>query len=49
MIRIFDYVNCKLVSSPYDAKMYLIKNLSDGILQTNYEQIIGSLIFLNEL
>jgi hypothetical protein len=34
------------MSTPYDSNVHLVKNHGDCISQVNYEQIIGSLMFL---
>ena len=42
----FDYYDFKSVSTPYDANSKLIKNRGESISQSQYAQIIGSLLHL---
>ena len=46
LLRKFGYYDFKLVSTPYDANSQLKKNRRDYISQSQYAQIIGSLLHL---
>jgi hypothetical protein len=46
VLKIFEYFDLSPMSTPYDSKVHLVKNLGDSISQERYSQIIGSLMFL---
>ena len=46
ILRMFEHLDCKLVSTPYDPSSQLKKNREHNITQTEYAQIIGSLMYL---
>ena len=46
LLKKFGYYDFKLVSTPYDASSKLKKNRGESISQTQYAQIIGSLLHL---
>ena len=46
VLKIFEYFNLSPMSTPYDSKVHLVKNLGDSISQESYSQIIGCLMFL---
>jgi hypothetical protein len=45
MLKRFKHFDYATMSTPYDSKIYLIKNHGDAVLQEKYEQFIDSLIF----
>ena len=48
MLKKFVYFDCKLVSTPYDPSLHLVKNEGDSVSQIEYACIIGSLMdFMN--
>ena len=46
ILKRFGHFDAKHVSIPYDANTHLMKNLSDPVGQSEYAQIIGSLMHL---
>ena len=46
LLKKFDYYDSKSVSTPYDCNLQLKKNREEPIAQTQYAQIIGSLLHL---
>ena len=46
ILRKFSYLECKPVSTPFNANSQLKKNKDQSICQDKYAQIIGSLIYL---
>ena len=46
LLKKFDYYDFKSVSTPYDVNSKLKKNRGESISQTQYAQIIGSLLHL---
>jgi len=46
LLRKFDHYDSKPVSTPYDSNFHLKKNKGDPVDQTQYAQIIGSLLHL---
>jgi len=43
ILRKYNYFDCKPASTPYDPSVKLFKNTKDGVRQTEYASIIGSL------
>jgi hypothetical protein len=46
VLKRFEYFDLSPMSTPYDSKVHLVKNLGDSVSQERYAQIIGSLMFL---
>jgi hypothetical protein len=46
VVKRFENFDLSPMSTPYDSKVHLVKNLGDSVSQERYAQIIGSLIFL---
>ena len=46
LLRKYKYYNFKSMSTPYDVNSQLKKNRGEPIAQTQYAQIIGSLLYL---
>ena len=46
VLKRFEYFDLSPMSTPYDSKLHLVKNLGDSVSQERYAQIIDSLIFL---
>jgi hypothetical protein len=46
ILRKFDFYDSKPVSTPYDGNLHLKKNNGSSVSQTQYAQIIGSLMYL---
>lgn len=46
MLKRFEHFDYTPLSSPYDAKVHLVKNYGDSVSQNEYAQIIGSLMYL---
>nr|KYP36589.1 Retrovirus-related Pol polyprotein from transposon TNT 1-94 [Cajanus cajan] len=46
LLKKFDYYDCKYVTTPYDVNSQLKQNKGDSLAQSQYAQIIGSLLHL---
>ena len=46
ILKRFEHFDCKPVSTPYDLSSLLKKNREHSVAQTEYAQIIGSLMYL---
>ena len=46
ILKRFEHFDCKPVSTPYDPSSQLKKNREHSVVQTEYAQIIGSLMYL---
>ena len=46
MLHKFDFYNTKLISTPYDSSIVLMKNTSEPVSQLKYSQLIGSLLYI---
>ena len=48
ILRKYNYFDCKPASTPYDPSVKLFKNTRDGVRQTEYASIIGSLRYATD-
>ncbi|KAK2429298.1 putative mitochondrial protein [Trifolium repens] len=48
ILRKYNYFDCKPASTPYDPSIKLFKNDGDGVRQTEYASIIGSLRYATD-
>ena len=48
ILKKYDYFDCKPTSTPYDPCVKLFKNIGEGIRQTEYASIIGSLRYATD-
>ena len=48
ILKKYDYFDCKPASTPYDRSVKLFKNTGEGIRQTEYTSIIGSLRYATD-
>ena len=48
ILKKYDYFDCKPASTPYDPSVKLFKNTGEGIRQTEYASIIGSLRYATD-
>ena len=48
ILRKYDYFDCKHANTPYDPSVKLFKNTGEGIRQTEYTSIIGSLRYATD-
>ena len=48
ILRKYNYFDCKPASTPYDPSVKLFKNTRDGVKQTEYASIIGSLRYATD-
>ena len=48
ILRKYNYIDCKPASTPYDPSVKLFKNTGDGVRQTEYASIIGSLRYATD-
>uniref|UniRef100_A0A803PHL8 Retrovirus-related Pol polyprotein from transposon TNT 1-94 n=1 Tax=Cannabis sativa TaxID=3483 RepID=A0A803PHL8_CANSA len=48
ILKKYNYFNCKLACTPYDPIVKLFKNTSDGVRQSEYASIIGSLQYATD-
>jgi len=48
ILRKYNYLDCKPASTPYDPSVKLFKNTGDGVRQTKYASIIGSLRYATD-
>ncbi|XP_040867755.1 secreted RxLR effector protein 161-like [Glycine max] len=48
ILKKYDYFDCKPASTPYDPSVKLFKNIGEGIRQTEYASIIGSLRYATD-
>ena len=46
ILRKFEHLDCKTVSTPYDPSSQLKKNREHSVAQIEFAQIIGSLMYL---
>ena len=48
ILKKYNYFNCKPACTPYDPSVKLFKNTGDGVRQTEYASIIGSLRYATD-
>jgi len=48
ILKKYNYFDCKPASTPYDPSVKLFKNTGDGVRQTEYASIIGSLRYTTD-
>ena len=48
ILRKDNYFDCKPASTHYDLSVKLLKNTGDGVIQTKYASIIGSLRYATD-